>query len=154
MKKLKTLRRGAVLAALTLSLTALSGTTANAAESTPRSYTDSTFSFILGQKGATSGTAWRSKDTSTSSYMHVSSSSGTSPLLFIDGARNSNGSGTKNCTNGGNVRAPGVGSYEIHNTVYEQGYRFARLTSWADQGAGRLSGKWSSDCQGNYTDLN
>lgn len=42
--------------------------------------------------------------------------------------------------------------YNIHNLVYEQGYRWARLaiTSWWDYDAGPITGKWSPDSSGTY----
>lgn len=42
--------------------------------------------------------------------------------------------------------------YNIHNLVYEQGYRWARLaiTSWWEHESGPISGKWSPDSSGTY----
>ena len=108
----------------------------------------------LGSQGATDGTSWRSKDNATSTYIWVKSKWGNSPRLYVDGAKDTNGWNTTNCTNGGSVRAPGPGEYEIHNGVYELGFRWARITSWADYGSGGLRGEWSPDCSGNYADLN
>lgn len=115
---------------------------------------DSRYDFNFQFKGASQGTEWRGKDSYSSTYLRVDYRTGKSPHLFVDGANNSKGAGWRNCTNGDYVRAPGVGQYEIHNGVRELGYAFARLTGWADQGSGKLSGLWSPDCAGNYTDLN
>lgn len=149
-----TIRKGLAASMLALSLIALPATNAIASEASPTSYVDSTYSFSLGSRGATDGTSWRSKDNATSTYIRVYSKWGQSPRLYVDGARNSDGWDTTNCTNYDHVRAPGPGRYEIHNGVYELGFRWARITSWADLGPGGLSGVWSPDCQGNYADLN
>ena len=52
-----------------------------------RSTVDSGYNFHFDFKGATQGTYWRSKDTSSSSYLRVDGSSGDAPLLYIDGAK-------------------------------------------------------------------
>lgn len=147
-------RRALVTSAFGLSLALLPATGALASPASPVSYVDSAYNFYLGSKGATDGTPWRSKDNATSTYIKVSSNWGKSPRLYVDGANDSNGRNTTNCTNKGSVRAPGTGEYEIHNGVYELGFRWARITSWADLGPGGLKGVWSPDCRGNYADLN
>lgn len=115
---------------------------------------DSKFPFYFSGAGATQGTDWRSKDTYSSTYINVTSMRGNAPRMYVDGSSYSSGYGEHNCTNGGYVRVPGLGKYEIHNSVRESGYRFARLTGWADNGWGAMSGVWSPDCAGNYADLN
>ena len=148
-------RKFVAAAMLAVSLTSLPATAAFASDmGSTRSSVDSSFSFYFGSAGATQATAWRNKDRPSSTYIRVDARSGNSPRLYVDGAWNSNGDGSYNCTNHGFVRAPGPGQYEIHNGVYELGYRWARLTGWADNGSGTLRGAWSPDCAGNYTDLN
>lgn len=161
MKYGKAIRRWGMAALLGLTIAVLPAVPALALD-TPvdapvnvgRSTVDSDYNFHFDFKGATQGTYWRSKDTSSSSYLRVDGSSGYAPRLYIDGATNSDGNGCTNTTRGGFVRAPGVGKYEIHNNVYEDGFRWARLTGYADRGPGKLWGAWSPDCAGNYTDLN
>ena len=149
-----TVRRVLVTAVLGLSLVVCPTTGALASEASPQTSINSTYDFYLGSQGATDGTSWRSKDNATSTYIWVKSKWGNSPRLYVDGAKDTNGWNTTNCTNGGSVRAPGPGEYEIHNGVYELGFRWARITSWADYGSGGLRGEWSPDCSGNYADLN
>ena len=149
-----TARKVLVTAALGLSLVVCPATGAVASEASPQKSADAPYGFYLGYQGATDGTSWRSKDNATSTYIKVNSKWGKSPRLYVDGAKDTNGRNTTNCTNGGSVRAPGPGEYEIHNGVYELGFRWARITSWADYGSGGLRGEWSPDCSGNYADLN
>lgn len=152
MKLSKRLERGAVVLA-TAALVALAPAVAMAAEIVPLNSVDKDYTFTFAEYG-TDGTSWEGKDTTSSTYIRIDGWSSHMPRLYVDGAYNKQGSGSTNCTNGGAVRAPGKGRYEIHNGVYELGYRWARITCWGDLGPGSMYGKWSPDCQGDYTDLN
>ncbi len=125
----------------------------DSASITPCNTIDTTYNFSFGAN-ETDGTAWRGKDGTTSTYIRIDWKTGNSPRLYVDGAYNSDGYGSTNCTIEGYVRAPGPDEYEIHNLVYESGFRWARLTCWADLGSGAMAGAWSPDCGGDYTDLN
>lgn len=142
------------VAALVVSSATMAFAEDTASSATPYSNVDSGYSFYFRSTGATQGTAWRSKDTYSSTYVRVDRQRGHLPLLFVDGAWNADGAGRRNCTNGGAARAAGPGKYEIHNGVREQGYRFACLTGYADRGWGYLQGAWSPDCAGRYVSLN
>ena len=127
---------------------------ANDSQVVPTSTVDSSFNFYFTGWFQRANTAWRSKDTTTSTYLRVAATSATSMKLYVDGAYNSGGNGYANFTNGGYVWSPGPGRYEIHNTVRENGRTWARLGASSDRGPSSLSGVWSPDCAGNYTDLN
>ena len=120
----------------------------------PMSDVDSGYYFGFDGWFQRANTAYRSKDTSSSTYLRVDSRSGATMRLYVDGATNSGGANYANLTIGGYVTSPGPGRYEIHNNVYETGRRWARLGASSDNGPGTLGGVWSPDCSGNYTDLN
>lgn len=153
MKKLFSAASGVLLAASLAVATPVS-VFANEPQITPASYVDSSYSFNFNGWFQRANTAWRSKDTTKSTYLHVVSTSSTSMKLYVDGAYDSGGSGYANLTNGGYVWSPGPGKYEIHNTVRESGRTWARLGASSDRGASSLNGWWSPDCRGSYTDLN
>ena len=116
---------------------------------------DENYGFSFNFWWQTADTSFYDKEEPTSTYLYVSSLSDNSMRLYVNGATTKSGSGKKNCTNGGYVNSPRVtGGYEIHNGVYEYGYRFANLGASSDYGPGSLHGVWSPDCAGNYTDLN
>lgn len=152
-KKLMSAAAGLILAS-SLAVAAPTTALANDSQIVPASSVDTSFNFYFNGWFQRANTAWRSKDTTTSTYLHVVSTSSTSMKLYVDGAYNSGGSGYANLTNGGYVWSPGPGQYEIHNTVRESGRSWARLGASSDRGAASLSGWWSPDCAGNYTDLN
>lgn len=120
----------------------------------PASTIDSSYGFNFSGWFQRANTSWRPKDTSSSTYLRVDSTSSTSMKLYVDGAYDSGGSGYKNFTNGGYVWSPGPGRYEIHNLVRENGRTWARLGASSDRGKASLAGVWSPDCAGNYTNLN
>lgn len=150
----------AVLASLAAAIT-LSGTPAMAFAEAPagqvtlRNTTDSSITnFHFNGWFQRANTSWRSKDTTSSTYIRIDSTTPTSMKLYVDGAYDSGGSGYGNYTNGGFVWSPGPGKYEIHNMVRESGRKWARLGASSDRGPASLKGVWSPDCGGNYTDLN
>ncbi len=110
--------------------------------------------YLEAGKDCTYAVDWEWKESGSSSYLRADKMSGYKARIYVDGAYDKVGSGTCNCTDGGFVRVPHLGEFEIHNTVYEHDYACARLTCWADAGYSYLSGVWSPDCAGNYPDLN
>lgn len=123
-------------------------------EPVTRSTSDTSYSINFNGWYQRANTAWRAKDSSTSTYLHVVGTSSTAMKVYVDGATSSGGANSQNLTNGGFVWSPGPGQYEIHNMVHESGRRWARLGFSSDRGPSSLNGYWSPDCAGNYTDLN
>lgn len=115
---------------------------------------DSSYGFNFDGWFQRQNTAYRPKDTSSSTYIRIDSRSGANIRLYVDGATSSGGANYANLTIGGYVVSPGPGKYEIHNNVYETGRRWARLGASSDYGSAKLKGVWSPDCSGNYADLN
>lgn len=112
---------------------------------------NSSFSFPMPANG-THGTGGRAKQDASPTYVRIDSI--TRPCrMYVDGASSSSGV-WYNCTNGGYARAYRTGHFQIHQTVYESGYRWARLTAWANEGASTVKGAWSPDCAGSYPDMN
>lgn len=112
---------------------------------------DTGFSFTLGSGGKT-GTGFRRKDDSSSVYIKILAYSGKPLRLYVDGAYDNNGSGWKDCTEG-MYRSNHKGEWEMYNGVNESGRHAARLTSWAESGAGSVNGVWSPDCVGHFQKL-
>lgn len=118
----------------------------------PLSNLDSSYNFTFSGQGATQGTSGRTKDTSTASYIKIANKWGADCRVYIDGAMTS--AGTWYDRTNSPAYATHTGEFEIHNTVYEAGYKWARLTGWAYAGYGHIDGVWSPDCAGSYPDLN
>lgn len=110
------------------------------------STTDSTFNFNLRGQGDTHGTAGRKKDTNSSCYVYIKKLTTSGVHLYVDGAVSAGSAYTNQTTNGVAI-ANHTGQYLIHNTVYENACRYARLTSWSPSGSstGTISGVWSPD---------
>lgn len=119
--------------------------------STYANNSDTGFAFNLGRGGKV-GTGFRRKDDSSSLYIKILAYSGKPLRLYVDGAYDTGGSGWKNCTEGV-YRSNHKGEWEMYNQVNESGRHAARLTSWAENGAGSVNGVWSSDCVGHYQKL-
>lgn len=148
---------GLAVAAILVSSTTMPATTYASpadADMAPASDVDSKYGFRFSGWFQQLNTAYRPKDTSWSTYLRIDSRSGATMRLYVDGAYDSSGNGYNNYTVGGYVTSPGPGKYEIHNYVYENGRRWARLGASSDNGPGSLYGFWSPDCSGNYADLN
>lgn len=118
----------------------------------PYSTEDTAFTFTFASKGATQGTEGRTKDTSSSTYIYIKGRSGNTVRMYVDGASGSHG--TWYDRTNAPAYSSSTGEYEIHNTVYEAGYKWARLTGWAYLGPASMYGVWSPDCAGNYPDMN
>ncbi len=112
---------------------------------------DSTFSFSMNFRGATSATGFRPKDNSSSVYVYVTKCAG-SPRMFIDGAKNANGAGAQDCT-ATTYHANKVGHFRMRSYVYERGFRRARLTAWAERGPAIVRGLWSPDSMRSYPEM-
>lgn len=107
-------------------------------------YRSTTFKFNMTSKGKTQGTEFRAKKTKNSVYVNVTKKTGSSCRLHVDGRE---GKEIRDCT----VRTAtlkSTGEYRIRTTVYEYGYREARLTSWANVGKCTVQGYWSPNCYG------
>lgn len=88
---------------------------------------DKAFSF---QCAGTSATGYRQKDDSSSLYLDIQGYTGNPLRLYTDGAYNTSGSGSMNCTQG-TYRSNHKGQWEMYNLVRENGRSAARLTAWA-----------------------
>lgn len=132
---------------------ALSAAPALANEVVPYNTIDSSYLFNFSYFGDTQYTAARSKDTSTSTYVRASTNTTPGVYLYVDGYDGYTWNENLTDNTYGYLRKGQTGQYELHNTVYENGYRIARLRGMSN-GAGVLAGEWSPDCAGSYTDLN
>lgn len=110
---------------------------------------DKAFSF---QCAGTSATGYRQKDDSSSLYLDIQGYTGNPLRLYTDGAYNTSGSGSMNCTQG-TYRSNHKGQWEMYNLVRENGRSAARLTAWAESGYGTVIGVWSPDCVGHFRKL-
>lgn len=109
---------------------------------------DTSYNFVLLPKGDRTGaTSWRRKDDKTSTYVWVKSCSG-KPRMYVDGAKNEYGGSWRDVTVGIH-RATKKGEFRIPNLVRENGYSYARLTSWSNKPA-EVHGKWSPDSSKSY----
>lgn len=95
----------------------------------------------------TSATEYRAKDDSSSTYVHAQSL-GSPCQLFVDGP------GGVNCTTNGRAYLNYRGEFQIYQTVYESGYRSARLSGWRSGSGTIASGVWSPDSWGSYPIIN
>lgn len=110
-------------------------------------HSDTGYHFALASKDKTGATGFRRKDDTSSVFMSVTSLSGNPLRIFVDGAFNNDGYMTKDCTQG-IYRPKKKGEFGLYNTVRENNRRSARLTAWAEKGAGTVSGLWSPDSVG------
>lgn len=105
---------------------------------------DTGYHFEMKNIGNTSATGFRRKDDTSPVYVKVSSCRN-APRMFVDGARDNNGSGWRDCTSG-TYYARKEGKFVMHSLVYENGLRSARITAKAVMGSNALvSGEWSPD---------
>ncbi len=119
---------------------------------------DSKYEFNI-PAGATRGTGGRAKQDASSTYVRIGVIS--RPCrMYVDGGTSINGPWyNQTCyastgKSGGYAEANRVGQWRIRQNVYENGFRWARLTAWANQGASYVSGEWSPDSYGTYTAIN
>lgn len=115
------------------------------------------YGFYLESKGSTDGTEWRHKAAAGSAYIHIMYHNGHHCRLYIDGALDREGRGSKNCMVG-KAYDERDGQYRIRNTVRDsrhgnEDYKWARLTAWAPFGTGSTNGVWSPDCSEAAADL-
>lgn len=108
---------------------------------------DDEFSFLMRSVGNTSGTGYRDKDNDSSVYVRIDYTRG-QPRMYVDGAYNDSGWGSRDCTATG-YRVKHEGSQRLRNMVNEWGYNHARITTWADQYVSEVRGVWSPDCSSN-----
>lgn len=135
---------------------------AHASTPTPLSTKNRPYDLSINVRGDSDETGFAEKDSYSSTYVCFSSYSGAPCNMHVDGAHSSSGAGRYNCTiptRGGNhvvVNKSMKGKeYEIHNNVKEYGYSHASVTVWNSYDERTvISGVWSPDCAGNYTDLN
>lgn len=140
--------------ALALGLTLVVGTPAPgfAAGITPlANTTDRGFYFDLEPQGDTGATGWYRKDDNSRVYVNITSREGTH-RMYVDGAKNSSGSGWKDCT-ATTYRARKVGKWSMRNTVRSNGFSYARLSAWAEKTKGHVEGVWSPDSSGSYEEM-
>lgn len=112
---------------------------------------DSGFKFNMATKNNTSATSYRRKEDKSSVYVYIKSRSGAA-RMFVDGANDANGAGSRDCTST-TYRARKTGKYRMRSNVYEWGYRHARLTAWGETGAAKVSGVWSPDSKYTYQEM-
>lgn len=101
----------------------------------------------------TQGTPGRTKDTNSMSYIRVDRIDPSSVRFYIDGSY-SLWSGYVNKTRNDHATISHTGHFNIHNYVYEAGMRYARMTAWGNDGNGVVSGAWSPDSRGGFTEVN
>lgn len=101
----------------------------------------------------TQGTQGRTKDTNSMSYIRVDRIDPSSVRFYIDGSY-SLWSGYVNKTRNDHATISHKGHFNIHNYVYEAGMRYARMTAWGNDGNGIVSGAWSPDSRGGFTEVN
>ena len=101
----------------------------------------------------TQGTRGRTKDTNSMSYIRVDRIDPSSVRFYIDGSY-SLWSGYVNKTRNDHATISHKGHFNIHNYVYEAGMRYARMTAWGNDGNGVVSGAWSHDSRGGFTEVN
>ena len=101
----------------------------------------------------TQGTRGRTKDTNSMSYIRVDRIDPSSVRCYIDGSY-SLWSGYVNKTRNDHATISHTGHFNIHNYVYEAGMRYARMTAWGNDGNGVVSGAWSPDSRGGFTEVN
>ncbi|MBF0910650.1 MAG: hypothetical protein HXK47_04135 [Atopobium sp.] len=101
----------------------------------------------------TQGTRGRTKDTNSMSYIRVDRIDPSSVRFYIDGSY-SLWSGYVNKTRNDHATISHKGHFNIHNYVYEAGMRYARMTAWGNDGNGVVSGAWSPDSRGGFTEVN
>lgn len=114
--------------------------------------TDTGFTFIM-NPGSTHGTKGREKQDATPCYVEITTFTVDTCRMYIDGSNGKNGPWT-NVTVGGYAVARAEGKWAIHNNVYEYGYKYARLTAWANNGGGVVAGVWSPDSMRTYASMN
>lgn len=107
--------------------------------------TNQYYSFGFSGTGASQGTYGVRKDTQSECFLWIQNihmSNGVN--FYIDGSVGGSGPWT-NRTRNGVARGWSTGYYLIHNYVYENGERNARLTATSPSGSGSVSGYWSPD---------
>lgn len=120
--------------------------------------TDTKYEFPMGD-GGTWATSGRAKQDASSTYVRIDVIS-RACRMYVDGASSQNGSWyNQTCyastgKSGGYANATRVGRWRIRQNVYENGFRWARLTGWANQGVSYVSGVWSPDSYGTYMAIN
>lgn len=146
-----------LLAACGIAATAFTAAPAMANEATPdagvlpATTEDQPYFFTFSGYGATQGTEPAGKDDDSASYINVNNMTIYDVHLYIDGIdANEN---YINSTVGGYAYLVDPGQWWIHNTVYENDMRSARLTALASE-EGVLGGEWSPDSWGTYPSLN
>lgn len=114
---------------------------------------DDTAYYYTFSESNTQGTRGRTKDTNSMSYIRVDRIDPSSVRFYIDGSY-SLWSGYVNKTRNDHATISHKGHFNIHNYVYEAGMRYARMTAWGNDGNGVVSGAWSPDSRGGFTEVN
>lgn len=110
--------------------------------------------------GDTDGTDGRPKQDYSSTYIRVDRMDMRSCKVYVDGARSKYGpyanqvSYWSGSSVGNSATVRSTGEFQIMNRVRENGLSWARLTGWAYDGGGTLSGYWSPDSWGTYPKIN
>ena len=115
-------------------------------------YNDTAYNYYFSGSN-TQGTPGRTKDTNSMSYIRVDRMDPNSVRFYIDGSY-SLWSGYVNKTRNDHATISHKGHFNIHNYVYEAGMRYARMTAWGNDGNGIVSGAWSPDSRGGFTEVN
>lgn len=125
----------------------------------PRANTaDTAYAFNMGANG-TYATSGRAKQDASSTYVRITTIS-RACRLYVDGGTTQNGPWyNQTCyastgKSGGYANASRVGQWRIRQNVYENGFRWARLSAWANNGPTYIAGEWSPDSYGTYTAIN
>lgn len=115
---------------------------------------DTGFAFRFASSGSTyQGDEPRRKDNATSVYVGVKTKTLDRCKAYVDGGSSSSGPWV-NKTLKGKATISKLGNFAIQTYVNEHGYKYARLTGWADSQPGVVSGVWSPDSAGTYTAIN
>ena len=125
------------------------------AANTTDTYFNSFKATVLGYN-AMSNTDARSKTNNSCVYLYITSGTYSSVRVRALGSSSQTGSWTNRTYYGGYVSyvtcAVGV-QYQIHNMIYESGESWAKLSFHSPYtNPNYISGAWSPDCAGSYTD--
>lgn len=115
-------------------------------------YANTSYTFPLESYG-TWGTGRRQKNTDSACYLRINRIDMNSVNFYIDGWKSSRGTYV-NRTRGDKAVASYTGHFQISNYVNENRDTHARLTAWAANGGGTVSGVWSPDTREVHTSLN
>lgn len=105
---------------------------------------DDPYNFTFWGTGATQGRNGQRKDNQTETFIAINSINMSRVNFYVDGSTSQWGPWL-NRTRGGVAVGYYTGYFIIHNYVYENGERWARLTAMSPEGSGSAKGYWSPD---------